>query len=184
MSEIVDPDVNILASLSATIAPDYAKTESDPWLGSPFQWILSVSSRTKGTIGEALVAGWCAAKGFDVTRSPNSQADRIIHGHRVEIKLSTLWQTGMFKFQQVRDQQYDFLFCLGICPFDAYAWLIPKDVLREHVIGHMGQHTGVTGRDTAWISFQLNKPFDWLTPYGGRLADVAAQLHSIGKGPY
>ncbi len=106
MQSIDDPDVRILAGLSSAIAADYAPKTDNPWLGSPFQWILSVPSRTKGAIAENLVAGWCAAKGFDVVRPKNSDADRIIHGHRIEIKFSTLWQTGGFKFQQIRDQEY------------------------------------------------------------------------------
>lgn len=62
MPEISDPDVRILASLSGTLAQDYAGEGTDPWEGSPFQWILSESSRRRGAIGEALVAGWCAEK--------------------------------------------------------------------------------------------------------------------------
>lgn len=54
---IDDPDVQILATLSGTLAPDYARAADDPWIGSPFEWILKVPSRTKGAIGEALVAG-------------------------------------------------------------------------------------------------------------------------------
>lgn len=184
MQQISDPEVQILAGLAATLAPDYAPSIDDPWLGSPFQWILAVPSRTKGAIGEALVAGWCAAKGFDVVRSRNSQADRIVHGHRLEIKFSTLWRNGGYKFQQLRDQDYDYAFCLGVSPFDAHAWLIPKPVLQQYVIGHMGQHTGASGSDTAWLGFTSGKPFDWMDPYGGRLADVARLLSENGRGGY
>lgn len=67
INKIADEDVRILASLSAAIAPDYKVADDDPWLGSPLEWILRVPSRTKGAIGESLVAGWAAAKGFDVT---------------------------------------------------------------------------------------------------------------------
>lgn len=184
MTPINDPDVQLLAGLATAIAPDYARAVDDPWLGSPFQWILSVPSRTKGAIGESLDAGWCAAKGFDVVRSPGSQADRIIHGHRIEIKFSTLWKTGGFKFQQIREQDYDDAFCIGISPFDAQAWLFPRKILREYVIGHMGQHTGAGGGDTAWLGFQADRPYPWMEPYGGRLNDVAKLLATNGKGPF
>ncbi len=184
IKRIIDEDVKLLASLSAAIAPDYAVAEDDPWVGSPFEWILRVPSRTKGAIGEALVAGWAAAKGFDVTRSHTSDADRIINGQRIEIKLSTLWKNGGFKFQQIRDQEYDFALCIGISPFDAHAWLLPKDILRQHVIGHMGQHTGSSGTDTSWIGFQIDQPYDWMKPYGERLGDVARLLDSNGSGTH
>jgi len=179
---IDDPEVQALAAIAATIEPDYARDADDPWNGSPFQWILSLPSRSRGAVGEALVAGWCAAKGFDVVRSPDSQADRVIAGKRVEVKFSTLWKSGVFKFQQIRDQNYDYCFCLGLSPFDAQAWLLPKDILHQYVIGHMGQHTGAGGQDTAWLGFQATSPYAWMAPYGDRLADVRSLLQVIQEG--
>jgi hypothetical protein len=180
---IADPDVALLAELATGLAPRY-RSGADPWLGSPFEWILRVPSRSKGAIGEQLVADWCAEQGFDVLRSRSSDADRVIHGHRVEIKMSSLWETGIYKFQQIRDQDYDYCFCLGISPFAAHAWLLPKPILLEHVIGHMGQHTGASGRDTAWLSFRPEMPYPWMRPFGGRLCDVAEAIDRLGRGPY
>jgi hypothetical protein len=179
---VTDPDVQILASLSAAVEADYLRPDDHPWVGSPFEWILACPSRQKGAIGEQLVAGWCAAKGLDVIRSKNSDADRIIEGHRTEIKFSTLWTSGVYKFQQIRDQQYDHLFCLGLSPFDAHAWVIPKPVLLQHVIGKLGQHTGATGADTAWLSLRGDAPVAWMKPYGGRLSDAFQVLVSLGRG--
>lgn len=184
MPTIDDPDVQVLAGIAGTLQEDYVPKGADPWEGSPFAWILARPSRTKGAIGEQLVAGWCAAKGVDVTRSANSDADRIIHGHRVEIKFSTLWKTGVYKFQQIRDQEYDHLFCLGISPFSAHAWLIPKPLLHDHVIGHTGQHTGAAGTDTAWLSIPAGHPHAWMMPYGGTLAKVWSQLSGLEHGRY
>ena len=181
---ITDTDVLIIASLATALAPDYSSTADNPWIGSPFEWILKVPSRTKGAIGESLMAGWAAAKGFDVQRSRNSSADRIVHGHRIEIKMSTLWKTGVFKFQQIRDQDYDYCLCVGFSPFDVQAWLLPKKLLDEFVIGHMGQHTGATGTDTSWLSFQAASAYDWMSPYGDRLSTVEQLLNKIGKGNY
>lgn len=184
MPQITDPNVQALAFISGSLAGDYVRDEDDPWIGSPFAWILEQPSRSRGAIGEKLVAGWCASKDFDVARSPDSQADRIIEGWRVEVKFSTLWKSGGFKFQQIREQDYEYCLCLGVSPFDAQAWLLPKAVLREHVIGHMGQHTGATGTDTAWLGFQAGKPYPWMAPYGDRLADVRRALEEVGRGPH
>jgi hypothetical protein len=94
---ITDPDVQLLASIAATIKNEYVREGAvDPWVGSPFAWIRTRPSRQVGRIGEQLVAGWCAAKDLDVVRSPDSEADRIIGGRRVEIKFSTLWQSGNY----------------------------------------------------------------------------------------
>jgi len=180
---ITDQDVQLLAGTAATLQSDYLDPSEDPWAGSPFAWIRPRPSRQRGAIGERLVAGWCAAKDFDVVRSHSSDADRVINGHRIEVKFSTLWASGVYKFQQIRNQQYDYLFCLGVSPFDAHAWLLPKSTLLQHVIGHTGQHTGSTGQDTAWISFMATSPHAWMAPYGPRLADVARILNSLGRGP-
>jgi hypothetical protein len=182
--QITDPEVRVLATLSATLRLDYVESEDDPWIGSPFEWILHQPSRSKGAIGEKLVAGWCATKGFDVVRTGDSQADRIIEGHRVEIKFSTLWKSGGYKFQQIREQNYEYCLCLGIAPFSASAWLLPKDVLRQYVIGHMGQHTGAAGADTAWLGFPADQPLPWMAPYGGSLSAVGDLIRKSSPGPH
>lgn len=157
--QIKDPEVLMLATIAGTLKGDYVREgPDDPWAGSPFAWIRTRPSRQVGKIGEQLVAGWCAAKGLDVTRSSNSEADRVIAGRRVEIKFSTLWESGVYKFQQLRDQDYEFAVCLGISPFDAHCWVISKAVLRQHVIGHTPQHTGKGGTDTFWLSFDASSP--------------------------
>jgi hypothetical protein len=123
--QIKDPEVLMLATIASTLKGDYVREgPDDPWAGSPFAWIRTRPSRQVGKIGEQLVAGWCAAKGLDVTRSSHSEADRVIAGRRVEIKFSTLWESGVYKFQQLRDQDYEFAVCLGIF------------ALRRALLGH------------------------------------------------
>lgn len=161
----------MLASIATTLEGDYVREGAeDPWAASPFAWIRTRPSRQVGKIGEQLVAGWCAAKELDVTSSRDSEADRVIAGRRVEIKTSTLWESGVYKFQQLRDQDYEFAVCLGISPLDAHCWVVSKTVLRQHVIGHTPQHTGKGGKDTFWLSFHAAAPPAWLNACGGRLA--------------
>jgi len=171
--ELKDAEVCMLASIAGTLKGDYVREGADdPWAGSQFAWIRTRPSRQVGKIGEQLVAGWCAAKGLDVMSSRDSEADRVIAGQRVEIKFSTLWKSGVYKFQQLRDQKYDFAVCLGISPFDAHCWVISKPLLLQHVIGHKPQHTGKGGTDTFWLSFDAATPPAWLNPCGGRLASA------------
>ena len=177
-----DPEVRELAAYAEMIRSDYQPDEADPWQDSPFAWIRSRQSRQRGAIGEKLVAAWCAAKGFDVARTGDPEADRLIEGYRFEIKFSTLWKTGVYKFQQIRDQDYDYLFALGISPYDAHAWVIPKSILEEKVIGRMGQHTGADAIDTAWLSVTVGNVYAWMKPYGGSLAAVRDILTRLGTG--
>lgn len=169
---ITDPDVMLLASIAATLMTDYVDPATDPWAGSPFAWIKTRPSRQVGKIGEQLVAGWAAAKGLDVTRAPNSDADRVINGKLIEIKFSTLWGQGGYKFQQIRDQRYEHAFFLGMSPFTASAWVVPKSVLMERPFrpGLSPQHGGQAGTDTAWLSFPAIVPPAWLAEFGGTLA--------------
>jgi hypothetical protein len=102
------------------------------------EWVLRLPAGSKGKLGKLLVYQWCALKGLSVDRSRDSEADMLINGHRVEVKFSTLWQSGIYKFQQIRDQNYEYSVCLGVSPFEAHCWVISKAILLQYVIGHMG----------------------------------------------
>jgi hypothetical protein len=164
-------------------AANYIKSELEHnyvfWVGSPFEWILYLSSGSKGKLGKRLVNQWCALKGLSVTNSPDSEADMLINGHRVEVKFSTLWENGIYKFQQIRDQDYEYSVCLGISPFEAHCWVISKLVLKKYVIRIMGQHTGSHGQDTAWLTVDPYKPPNWLIPYGGPLDQAFMVLKNL-----
>ena len=179
--KVVDPDVRLLASISAALVGDYVDDEEEQaWAGSPFRWIIHLrSSRQRGKVAEQLVAGWCAAKGLSVGPSGDSDADRVIAGRRVEIKSSSLWRSGVYTFQQFRDQDYEYGVCLGISPFDAHCWVMPKELIMTKATP---QHGGGQGRDTRWLSFPAAEPPDWLRPYGGTLAQAFRVLSSIRKG--
>lgn len=186
LNQINDPDVLILASCAATLQADYAGEDRE-WAGSPFAWIKTCRSRQIGVIGEKLVAGWLATKGFDVVRSPDSQADRIINGKRAEVKFSTLWKGGFYKFQQLRDQNYEFAVCLGVSPFSAHCWVIPKTtILGEWGAGNglQSQHGGSAGKDTAWLSVTPGRVPPWLNSCGGLLSDAAKCIAAVtGRDP-
>ena len=128
-----------------------------------------------------LVYQWCALKGLSIDSSPDSQADMLINGHRVEIKFSTLWEANIYKFQQIRDQNYEYAVCLGISPFEAHCWVISKKILKQYVIGHMGQHTGSSGQETAWFAVDPQAPPDWLSPFGGTLEQAYNVLKSLSN---
>lgn len=166
---IRNEDVRILANIAAGLHIDY-ENHDGAWDGSPFAWIKTRPSRQVGKIGEQLVAGWCAAKELNVVRSPDSEADRIIEGQRVEVKFSTLWAGGFYAFQQIRDQHYDVLLCLGVSPFDAHAWIIRETDIPFHRLDH--QHGGARGRDTWWIRVNPRTPPSWLGEQRGTLSEI------------
>lgn len=183
MPSIRDPEVETLATFSRTLRADYQTLDDGLWQGSPFDWIRAKPSRQKGAIGEKLVSGYLACKGFDVARSPDAEADRLIGGRRAEIKMSMLWKNGAYKFQQLRDQNYEFAVCLGICPFDAHCWILPKEAIlknwAEGAEGMRPQHGGSGGRDTAWLSVKPDRVPGWLHEWGGSLSRAAETISRI-----
>ena len=182
VTRITDPEVQRLATIAAVIEQDYRNAATD-WAYSPFGWIKALPSRSAGAVFESLVAGWCAAKGLDVLRSPDSDADRVIAGLRVEIKGSTLWRNGSYKFQQLRDQNYNIVVCLGISPFDAHCWVIEKDdVMALWDAGVIrSQHGGAGRSDTAWVTVNPGNPPSWIRPYGGTLAAGLSRIQSLTR---
>jgi hypothetical protein len=100
----------------------------------------------------------------------------IVEEQRLAVKFSRLWEDGSYAFEQIRDDDYDLLFCLGISPFEAHGWLLPKPVALEYANPHHG-------RDDVWLPpFSPVSPPDWITDYGGRLEEVARQLEAIRRG--
>ncbi len=150
--------------------------EASQWLNSPFEWIMILPSRTKGAIGEKLAAHFFKAAGYFVTPPSNSGHDRVINGHKVEVKMSSLWKGGTYTWQQIRDQDYELCLLLGLAPQNAYAWLMPKATAVQHSVP---QHAGSVGTDTRWLTITATDVPGWMDQWGGELDDclrVAEQL--------
>jgi len=128
----------------------------------------------KGAIGENPVSGFKACKGFDVVRSPDAAAGRVVGGKRTETKMSLLWDNGSYRFRRLRDQNDDFAICLGASPFDAHCRALPrKETLDRWAVGSEGigsQHGGRAGRDAAWLSMAPSEAPAWLNERGGTLS--------------
>jgi len=167
----MDNTTTLLSDISSLVRQEYAQFQKNSWVGSPFAWILTFSSRTRGAIGERLIARWCESQKLRVSRSPDTDADILINGHRVEIKFSSLWSNGVYNFQQIRDQRYEYLLCLGVSPFRVHAWITDKRDIPFSKLKH--QHGGARGHDTWWIIFKPNDPPDWLGKQPGTLDFVS-----------
>lgn len=153
---------------------------TEVWDESPFKWVLTQPSATKGSIARRLVTAWANLHGiFPEQVSRDNQIYLEVNDALIQVKFSTLWDTGYYRFQQIRDRDYDYCLCLGLAPFDVNAWLIPKDILDTHVIGTKGQHTGTGSGETWWLEVSPSGTETWLQEYGGQLNDVAEQLKTL-----
>lgn len=181
MESVVDPHVEVLVALSQRLKSEYLEGISQ-WEGSPFQRIRSCPSRQVRKIGEQLVSGWLREMGFNVEGCPDQEADRIVDGRRVEIKFSTRWKGGFYVFQQLRDQNYEIVICLGVSPFDAHCWVLSKEMIMEEWGAGDGlrtQHGGRQGSDTAWLRVDPLEAPTWLRYHGGSLGAAIPVLHRL-----
>lgn len=154
----------------------YYRDNSVTWKNSPFQWIKGgISSSQKGKVGKEIVWKFLEEYGFLLDKPPNHDSDFVVAGKRVEVKLSTLWEGGHYTFQQIRNQDYDILFCLGLSPTSAHAYVAKKSEIVWHKLAH--QHSGARGRDTWWISFKPpDCPHGWMQPHNGDLSQICDRL--------
>lgn len=158
-------------------ALDSLAPKTDLYAGSIWEPVLKESSRRKGKFGESFthfvfdemlkheVPG-C----FDLVRSTkNPESDVDIWGTFVEVKTSMLWHTNTktnhFKFQQIRDQEYSYVFFLGYLPDgNIMCWLIPKKVIRAN---STGQHGGKDGNVLWSQNICPDNIPSWMNQYGG-----------------
>ena len=168
-----------LVEISEEFQTCYSTSNRD-WEGSPFEWIKGgVTSPQKGKVGKHMVKKFLQWQDFSVTPSlVGTDSDMTVNGSQVEVKFSTLWKSDIYKFQQIRDQKYDIIFCLGLSPEGAHAWVIKKsDIVWNDL---RNQHGGRRGSDTWWISFSPPRsPYSWMHPQNGDLSKVCHQLRRM-----
>ena len=158
----------IMLAATASYLQEEIEEEKDPWESSPFEWILKLPPRKKGKLGGDLVASWLASKGEQIESAKDQSETLLLKGYRFAIKFSTLWAKGFYRFQQIRNEGYDYVLCFGISPFEAHCWILK----REHAIKNATQqHKGAKGAEY-WITIDPKQPKDWTEGCGGKLDDA------------
>lgn len=173
--ELSLPDFEMLASLSMYIRNDLEE-QNEVWVSSPFSWVTQLPAAKKGKLGRNLIASWCAAKGLTIDYPKDTKASLIISGYRIATKFSTLWAEGGYKFQQIRNEGYDYLICLGISPAKAHCWVFD----REYIVGKAKpQHKGAD----LFLTINPENPPGWANIGGGRLDEAYHILRILKKKP-
>ena len=136
---------------------------------------IDIKFKVKGAAAEKIIDLFFSNQGYSVSRSKDSNYDRLIQDKKIEIKFSTEWDNDLgYVFQQIRNQDYDYIVCLGVMPSDAHLWVIPKDKYItewENGINVKSQHGGATSSETSWFRVIMGKSDDWLKHYGGTIEE-------------
>jgi hypothetical protein len=102
---------------------------------SPISFVLMLAPRTRGKLGEMLLAHYAAQAGLTASKADSVAYDVGVGRARCEVKFST---EDPPRFQQVRDPRltaqtlkYDYLVCLSARPHGLVYWMIPAAALGQ-----------------------------------------------------
>ena len=148
-----------MSAASAAVKSEFeTKEEADLWASSEFVWLRNLPSARRGKAGVALVEVLLRGVGFDVDERQGTGHDRVVSGVKLKVKFSTLWAAGVYNFQQIKDEDYDYLLLLGVSPTRAHAWLVGKQVALENA-----QPNGTQG---SWLTIEPGSQPQFLTTDG------------------
>jgi hypothetical protein len=172
------PDVELMQEMSRALSDAHSQVRD--WSGSDFNWMLTLSTGARGAVGRQLVEAWVGSLGIPTGRVSENNAHYVLAWDlRIQVKTSTMWESGHFRFQQIRDQNFDLLLCLGLQPDDVSVWLFPKDVVLEHLSGVGGQHTGASARETYWMNLAPGANNSWVDEYGDQFSTAKDFLSDL-----
>lgn len=120
---------------------------------SPLRFVLMLAPRTRGKLGEELLAEIAGRAGLATEKAESVAYDLRVGAQRIEVKFST---EDPPRFQQVRDPReptgtkYDHLACISGRPHGLVYWLIPADAVGELMDeGHITIQHAMS--DTKWF---------------------------------
>lgn len=155
----MDPSSMNPVQLLANIIREHAP--ADIWQESPLIGYRKLGNTNRGEIGEEFLRRYLRAAGIDVSNGGRtSETDLRIAGQRFEVKTASLGANGTFQFNHVRlDRNYNWLLCLGICPFQIVFNMWRKGVVAENQAGRlvrMAEGQAVTYKLTKKLSDMLD----------------------------
>jgi hypothetical protein len=124
---------------------------------SPVSFVLTLASRTRGKLGELLLAQFAAQAGIETGKAESVAYDLRIGSAHFEIKFST---EDPPRFQQVRDPRfdddtlkYDYLACISARPHGLVYWIVPATELGELMDdGHITVQHAMSNTKWFWPS--------------------------------
>lgn len=158
-------------------------TLSERWRGSRFVWVKTARPQDKGRVGERLFDRLCAAAGVAVDGRNGKGHDRRVGGVKVEVKLSTLYDTAnpddaYYQWLQLRPaDDYDLVVLIGVDPDALHVWVVDKASVLTHAVG---QHGGKDATETRKLALAHDARPAWLGP--DLAADAAGFAAALSAG--
>lgn len=164
---------------AATVADTYSyhdvelETTIDPYEKSELKVLSNLSSRKKSVAFRRIIMELLIDNGYKVLQTKDPEVSLIVNGKRVCIKGSMGWNTDgvitHYRFQQIKDQEYDVLLFAFFTPDELILKGNTKSVIldllsRKNVAGEYihNQHGGKTV-DSGTYFVDTNPEFDtWL----------------------
>ena len=111
----------------------------DIWQESPLIGYRQLGNTNRGEIGEEFIRRYVSSHDIPVSNGGRtSRMDLKIGDRYFEVKTASLGVNGTFQFNHVRlDRDYDYLFCLGICPDQIVFNMWRKGVVAENRAGRL-----------------------------------------------
>ncbi len=136
----------------------------DIWQNSKYEVLKRTDSSRKGRIFKSIVRSQLLSQGFEV--GPGGKGySLLVDGIPVEVKGSTLWENGEFRFQQLR--QFDAFkraVLVAVSPNKIHMWYVTREDLARrlfHGTRH-GQHGGQSNRTgTFWLRMRSGVVPSW-----------------------
>lgn len=167
----VDPESAVMASFVLPAMTATQKAKPDLWRGSPFAPLRTLKPIPKSNTVREMLAMWFAHNGVVATvKTIAGNATLILPDKQLAmVKVSTLWSEGFYRFQQIKDWDYQVALLLGISPQTIHLWIIPRE---EIVTRSIPQH-GVGSR---MLNVRPDKLPAWMSSYGGTLLQARTVL--------
>lgn len=151
-----------------------AESEHSMWSNSPFEWISSLSAGSKSKIIKQLLDRWLIAHHIPFENSPELPGGRWIDGHLVQIKTSMLWKSGIYRFQQIKSNDCNYFWLVGLSPDQVNLWVVPRAELECNLTRAQHKLDGVV--ESYMLEISPERVPEWLEPFGGSLDQCLIKL--------
>ena len=177
-------DYDRLVGVNKEVRKSFLSACRIDWSTSDFAWITRLPPKGRHSAAVRLLQASLLTLGLEFgCRYPDGDCVLDSTGSKrglVRVKFSTLWSTGVYRFQQLyRDEKAGHVLLFGLCPDQVDFWILPQRVILRKWGGDVvkEQH----GNRTAWMTLRPGGEGSpkWLERYRKGLDAIVRALGSV-----